>query len=396
MIEYLVAAASLLLTMTCLAFIIRRIREDRQLTRLEVLGAIDKDVLVSIIVPARNEEESISSCIEGVLSQEGLKKEVIVVDDASEDDTPMIIIRNYLCRGVKLVRISGPEEGWVGKSWACHQGYLESSGDWLLFIDADTTFKDKYVVRDSVNYAIRNGADALSLIPMLDASTFASRVMLPTLLALKYVLAPPRRSNDPSDKLAFFYGSYMLFRRSVYEAVGGHARVRSRILEDKNLGESVKSAGYRVALLDARQRLRAKFNEVISDYVNALLRLFTEYAESAGARRLWKYLAAGLVFLLLPIVLAFYPFLTHASTLSALLSVTPLLLIFVIQATELRRLGAPAYYFPLVVFSVLMILAVLFYVAVSYRFWGVRIRWRGREYRYVGARQYQSHRSRGQ
>ncbi len=387
MMEYMAAAVSLFLTIVCTAFMWRRIREERNLIRFKRLGAIEMDTLVSVIIPARNEAETISRCVEGVLSQEGVKKEVIVVDDASEDDTSLILMENYLSRGVRLVRLGRPEEGWVGKSWACHHGYLESSGNWLLFIDADTSFRDRYVIRDTVEYATRNRVDALSLIPMLDSRSFASKVMLPTLIALKYVLAPPRRSNDPNDQLAFFYGAYMLFRRNVYESVGGHADIRGHILEDKSIGELTKSMGFRVALLDARDRLGAKFNESISGYINALLRLFTEYAESAGPKRLWKYLTAGLVFMVLPLILAFYPLLASVSIPAALLSLLPLFLIFTIQAYELGKLRAPIYYFPFVVLSILVIMGVLFSFVVGYRWVGVRIKWRGREYRYGGPRQ---------
>ncbi len=386
MIEYAAAAASLFLTTVFIIFIRRRVREENYLVRLDRVEATNEDALVSVIIPARNEEATISKCIEAVLSQVGVKKEVIVVDDASEDNTSLILLKKYLSCGLRLVRLGRPEEGWVGKSWACHHGYLESSGDWLLFIDADTFFVDKYVIRDTLGYAIRNRVDALSLIPTLDSSSIASRTILPTLVALKYVLTPPRRSNNPNDPLAFFYGAYMLFRRSVYESVGGHARVRSRILEDKNLGELTKAMGFRVVLLDARDRLRAKFNESFGGYVNALLRLFTEYAESAGPRKLWKYLAAGLVFMVLPLILAFYPLVASVSVLLTLLMILPLSLIFTIQAYELDRLGAPIYYFPLVVFSLLVIVGVLFSVAVRYRWIGVKLKWRGREYRYGGPR----------
>ena len=386
MIEYAAAAASLFLTTVFIIFIRRRVREENYLVRLDGVEATNEDALVSVIIPARNEEATIPKCIEAVLSQVGVKKEVIVVDDASEDNTSLILLKKYLSCGLRLVRLGRPEEGWVGKSWACHHGYLESSGDWLLFIDADTFFVDKYVIRDTLGYAIRNRVDALSLIPTLDSSSIASRTILPTLVALKYVLTPPRRSNNPNDPLAFFYGAYMLFRRSVYESVGGHARVRSRILEDKNLGELTKAMGFRVVLLDARDRLRAKFNESFGGYVNALLRLFTEYAESAGPRKLWKYLAAGLVFMVLPLILAFYPLVASVSVLLTLLMILPLSLIFTIQAYELDRLGAPIYYFPLVVFSLLVIVGVLFSVAVRYRWIGVKLKWRGREYRYGGPR----------
>ncbi|MEM2003880.1 MAG: glycosyltransferase family 2 protein [Nitrososphaerota archaeon] len=385
MLEFFIITVSLFLTIICIASIMKRISEEKFITKLERQGGSNRDAVVSVIIPARNEEKTISRCIEAVLNQEGVKKEVIVVDDASEDDTSSVVISNYLSYGVRLIRIGSPREGWVGKSWTCHRGYLESSGDWLLFIDADASFNDRYVVSDTLAYATHNGIDALSLIPMLDTSSLASKAMLPTLTALMYLLTPPRRSNDPNDKLAFFYGSYMLFRRDVYESVGGHAAVRDHILEDKSLGELTKSRGFRVLLLDGRERMRAKFNETFNGYLNALLRLFTEYAVGAGVRRILKYLLAGLIFMLLPVALALYGIFMETLTLASILSIIPLLLIFFIQAFELKRLRAPIYYFPLVILSVLIILYALLSVALRYRLGGVNLNWRGRTYRYGGA-----------
>ncbi|MEM3394654.1 MAG: glycosyltransferase family 2 protein [Nitrososphaerota archaeon] len=385
MLEFFIITVSLFLTIICIASIMKRISEEKFITKLERQGGSNRDAVVSVIIPARNEEKTISRCIEAVLNQEGVKKEVIVVDDASEDDTSSVVISNYLSYGVRLIRIGSPREWWVGKSWACHRGYLESSGDWLLFIDADASFNDRYVVSDTLAYVTHNGIDALSLIPMLDTSSLASKAMLPTLTALMYLLTPPRRSNDPNDKLAFFYGSYMLFRRDVYESVGGHAAVRDHILEDKSLGELTKSRGFRVLLLDGRERMRAKFNETFNGYLNALLRLFTEYAVGAGVRRILKYLLAGLIFMLLPVALALYGIFMETLTLASILSIIPLLLIFFIQAFELKRLRAPIYYFPLVILSVLIILYALLSVALRYRLGVVKLNWRGRTYRYGGA-----------
>lgn len=375
MIEYATLALASLLVIVYLIFIARRIREERCLVRLTDSEKSHEDALISIIIPARNEAETISRCIEGVLSQRGFKKEVIIVDDSSEDETTLIVLKNYLSRGVKLVRVSERSDEWIGKSWACHVGYTETSGDWLLFIDADASFMDEYVVRDTLTYAINNKIDALSLIPMLETDTTASRIMLPTLTALKYVLAPPRRSNDPRDKLSFFYGSYMLFRRRVYESIGGHRAVRKHILEDKALGELTKSMGYRVALLDGRRRMRARFNDTMHDYMNALLRLFTEYAESSGIKKVWKYIIGGIVFLILPIVLAAYALISLNLVLSL-----PFFLMFFAQAYELRKLEAPIHYFPLVAVSAIVIISMLLVVGIRYVRGGVKLEWKGRQY----------------
>lgn len=373
-----------LLLLTWIRMLMTRERSERLLTQLGRLSHAPLGTSISIIIPARNEERRITRCLSSLLPQRGAKPEVIVVDDGSTDSTPEKVLGAFVEKGVIYLRLSEDERGWNGKSWACWRGYTNSSGEWLLFIDADVVMLDEYVVADSVRYAIDHGYSALSLIPLLECETYASKVMLPTLNNLLYILAPPHRSNDPSDPLAFFFGAYILIRRETYEELGGHAAVRDKMLEDKAIGEMVKSSGRRVCLLDARRRLRAVFNESLSGYYNGLLRLFTEYHREYGARSIYKYLAAGITVLLLPLVILSFSLLISPLSLPAILSYAVLTCMAGMQAAELRRLGASMLYAPLAPISYAVVIAALIHTAVRYPRRGVTVRWRDREYRLGG------------
>ncbi|HVD09000.1 MAG TPA: glycosyltransferase family 2 protein, partial [Nitrososphaeraceae archaeon] len=115
---------------------------------------------VSIIVPARNEEETILICLQSLLSQDYDNYEVIAIDDSSTDKTPSII-SELSEKNHRLIAVKAPSrpEDWIGKNWACFQGYQKSSGEILLFTDADTVHKTDSL-SSAVNTMIHGGLDA--------------------------------------------------------------------------------------------------------------------------------------------------------------------------------------------------------------------------------------------
>jgi chlorobactene glucosyltransferase len=102
--------------------------------------ATDDAPLVSIIVPARNESVNISVCVASLLNSLYPKSEIVVVDDGSVDGTGDIvrILADHAGGRLRLVEGNPLPEGWLGKPWACWQGYRQAAGDLLLFTDADT------------------------------------------------------------------------------------------------------------------------------------------------------------------------------------------------------------------------------------------------------------------
>ena len=201
--------------------------------------------ILSIIVPARNEEHQIEQCVRSLLAQEYRYFEVIVVDDRSDDGTARIL--RELARSDTRLRIVDGEplpEGWVGKPWALQQGSRSARGEWLLFTDADTLHHPQ-AASSALDYALLHDLRALSLLPTQRFETVGERVLLPTILwMIAFGVGSLQAINDPKRKdAAIFNGQYLLFERRAYDALGGHAAVRGYIAEDYEFARLVKSDG---------------------------------------------------------------------------------------------------------------------------------------------------------
>src|SRR5688572_16257559 len=214
--------------------------------------------LVSVIVPARNEERNLPRLLPGLLKQCYPNYEVIVVDDASTDSTPRIL-REWDGRSERLRVVYGEPlpEGWRGKPWAMCQGARAARGDWLLFTDADTQHSP-LSVSSSVAYALRRKIDLLSILPHSELVTPAERVIMPTAHMGIANLYPAYLVNDPKSKRAIANGQYILIRRAAYDGVGGIERVKDKIAEDLEFAEVVKGEGYRLYLADGRHLMSVR------------------------------------------------------------------------------------------------------------------------------------------
>jgi chlorobactene glucosyltransferase len=219
--------------------------------------AILKNPLVSIIVPARNEERNIRRCVTSLLEQDYEHYEVIVVDDGSTDDTGCILddIAQTHPHGNRLwvLRLKDLPEGWTGKPHALYAGAREAHGDWLLFTDADTWHAPN-ALRSSLAQAIDERIDVFSLMTRQELPGFWNKVMMPMAFTGISMMYPFDKVNDPSSPVALANGQYILMRRSVYEVIGGYGRpdLRHSLVDDRDLAWIVKANGFRLRLVDGR------------------------------------------------------------------------------------------------------------------------------------------------
>jgi chlorobactene glucosyltransferase len=229
--------------------------------------------LVTVVVPARNEERSIERCVRSLMAQTYSAMQIIVVDDASDDATAEIVAR--LAREdsrIELVRGTALPEGWVGKPWALVQGMRAARGSWLLFTDADT-YHDPSSLGAALAFAQRERADALSLLTAQELGSFAERALLPTILWwIGFATGRLRDVNDPRKGNALFNGQYILVTRAAYDAIGGHESVRNEIAEDLELAHRFKEDGrFRSVLASAgglvRARMYRSFGELWEGFV---------------------------------------------------------------------------------------------------------------------------------
>lgn len=213
---------------------------------------------ISLCIPARNEEHNIRACVEAALAQDYPAYEVIVLDDRSDDSTPQILVE-LSRRDPRLRVIHGAElpPGWAGKPHALHQAAAAARGEWLCFVDADT-FLAPQALSSTYTKAISTGADLFTIMTEQILGSFWEKVIMPLVMTALSVGFSPRRVNDPRRRDAIANGQFILIRRSVYEAVGGHARLKDQIVEDKALAEQVKWNGYRLVLADGRAIARTR------------------------------------------------------------------------------------------------------------------------------------------
>jgi chlorobactene glucosyltransferase len=201
---------------------------------------------VSILVPARNEEKSISKCICSLLVQEYPNFEVIVLDDQSCDNTAVILERIRV-DNPSLIILAGtpPPKGFNGKNWACGHLAQNAQGDLLLFTDADTEFQPQ-ALRKIVKVMVGEEADLLTGYPRQEMGSWGEHLLVPFFLWAVLCFTPlwlAYRLRIPS--LSTAVGQMMLFRREAYQKVGGHAALGTVIVDDIALARSIKRAGLR-------------------------------------------------------------------------------------------------------------------------------------------------------
>ncbi len=204
---------------------------------------------VSVLVPARNEEEHIIACLSAVLAQRGVSDlEVLVLDDGSTDRTREL---TESLQDSRLRVISGagePPEGWLGKPYACQQLGDAASGEILVFLDADVVLSASGL---AATVAALADLDLVSPYPQQQAVSWLERLVQPLLQWTWLTFLPLRLAETSSHPLlAAANGQLIAVRRSAYDRAGGHAAVRGEVIEDVALLRAVKRSGGRGTVVD--------------------------------------------------------------------------------------------------------------------------------------------------
>jgi chlorobactene glucosyltransferase len=234
---------------------------------------------IAVIVPARDEASNVAPCLQSLINQTYPKEKLrlFLVDDRSTDGT-QTIARALAANVPRLTVVDAPPlpAGWTGKAHACWIGAKRVSSDveWLCFVDADMR-AEPALIASAISSAVTESKDLLSLMPHHTLKSFAERLLLPCgMYLLSFTQNLARAQARDSDETTVT-GQFMLIRRRVYDAVGGHAAIRAAICEDLELARAIKRAGFQVQLKACDQMLSG--------------RMYT------GWRTLWPGLAKNIV-----------------------------------------------------------------------------------------------------
>jgi len=281
------------------------IKSITQSPRLEFIENVEKKFpKVSIILPARNEEEHIHNCIDSLLRQDYSDFELILVNDESTDKTLEIMkgFEKLYPSKIKVVNVTRREKNWIGKNWACYQGYLKSNGILLLFTDADSSHSEK-TMSLAVQNIIHNKLDAITVMPMLLCNDFLTKVTLPILTTFMHTRFSPLKVNNAQSKLGYFFGSYYIISRDTYEKIGSHESVKHEIIEDGALGKKVKEGNFKMKMVRGESYVKAIWARNSIELLNAIDRLVIPLFKEKRLKA--SLLSISLFFLLLFPVLIF-------------------------------------------------------------------------------------------
>jgi chlorobactene glucosyltransferase len=279
-----------LLTLICLlamALYVQDVARELLVPRLAPGPASAEQPLVSVLIPARDEARRIPACLDGLARQSYRRFEVIMVDDHSSDGTAEVA-RGYAggLPALEIVSAAALPAGWAGKCWACWQAAGRARGEWLLFLDADVIPRPGLLAA-LVERAVDRRLDLLTLMPLLRLGSLAERMVLPAFMSLLYGLYPLALVGDPRSPVAFANGQCLLIRRQVYQSLDGHRAVRASLLEDTELGQRVKAAGFCMQAAAAPDLVEVRMYTGWADLSEGLVKNAVAGYRSSGRRSAW-------------------------------------------------------------------------------------------------------------
>jgi chlorobactene glucosyltransferase len=333
---------------------------------------------ISVLIPARNEEEDIVPCLESLRKQDYSAYEILVLDDNSTDRTAERVAEIAAKDPrVKLLRGKPLPQGWAGKPYACHQLAAQAKGSWLLFTDADTIHAPT-MLSSAMAYAHEHKLSLISGLPLQKTVSFSQRVAVPAMYFIILCCMPlwwVQGARRPRPGLVI--GQFIFVSAADYHEVGGHEAVRSKILEDIWLGFTMARHGKRMGVVDLSGMVSGEFGDLWEG--------FGKFAYSIASLGTWLF-----VLIFLGVMGLFVtPFILMASHLTPWLPkfgdwfaiiVAQVVLLLVMRVLVDRRFSYKRLY------SISLPAGVLFLLASGVWAWkrhhtGGGVSWKGRTYK---------------
>ena len=252
----------------------------------------EKLIELTVIVPARNEEQSIGECLKSLVSQSesvfelGRDWELIVVDDHSTDRTAEIA---RSVAGVTVMEAAKLEKGWTGKNGAIWTAARKARGKWILFTDADTIHEEGDLHR-AMHEAARHKVGMLSYSPRQLVSGVWQRALMPLVFSELSLAYPPAKVSDPNQRVAAANGQFLLVEREAYRKLGGHPSVKDRVLEDVELAFIAKRRRVGLRFRYAPDALSTRMYRTTVAMIEGWTKNLALLFNNAMATALWKAL----------------------------------------------------------------------------------------------------------
>lgn len=224
--------------------------------------------LVSVLIPARNEEQNISHVLEDLLNQDYSHVEVIVLNDMSDDATAEIAA-SFARRDnrIRLINADRLPEGWLGKTRACHVLSQHAAGDYFLFLDADVRVGN-HLIHNAISFMHRFGLSLVSIFPKQIMLTRGEKITVPVMNHILLTLLPlilVRKSKFSS--LAAANGQFMLFDSTVYKSLHPHERMKNNLVEDIEIARFLKKEHHKIACLTGDNSIQCRMYTGAKDAV---------------------------------------------------------------------------------------------------------------------------------
>jgi|LSQX01.2.fsa_nt_gb chlorobactene glucosyltransferase len=337
--------------------------------------------MVSVLIPARNEEDKIAQCLETLLRQDYLAYEILVLDDESTDSTAGIV-KQFAAKDNRLRIISGLPlpDGWSGKNYACHQLAEEAKGEWLLFVDADTTHAPN-MLSSVMSLALQMNISLLSGFPRQIADSPVMKIFTPTWYFILMTWCPlwwmqQSKKNMPSIAI----GQFMLFSRREYWRIGGHESVKSKVLEDIWLGVEVNKHGGKHIAVDLSDVVFCKMYDDFKGIWNGLTRSVYAVAEISVIA-----LASLIIFAFICYLIPFYSLWNEYSFASVDKAVAAIIIFQIVSIYLMRWMADRRFHQKSILPVVLHPVGIIFLIfvvanAIIQKLAGTGIRWKERFY----------------
>ncbi|MCL6087835.1 MAG: glycosyltransferase family 2 protein [Actinobacteria bacterium] len=336
--------------------------------------------LVSVLIPARNEEKNIERCIRSFLKQDYSNFEIVVLDDNSSDKTFNIVKKiSVKNKNIKVFKGKQLPQGWLGKNFACHQLSRLAKGDYFIFTDADT-YHLPNSISSSIAALLNNNLDALSPFPRQIMITIHERMALTFInfaILIFMPLALIKKSKNPL--FCTGVGQYLLFKREAYFGMGGHSAVKGKILEDVHITKKTKEMGYKYMIFDGRKivscRMYRNFKQVLTGYTRFLFSAFDYNIFMMSTVLILVTMIFLLPYILLPLGLIVYHW-SYQILILLILQIFIISLIRLINALRFRERVTDIFLHPLTIIYLIFMAANSFF---QNKF-GSGIYWKGRIY----------------